>query len=139
VHVEAGQLRRFAGDYNYYVEKTGWGTSTSLNNLPKPTETKGEAGVSAKELRRIEAEERQVRSRAKKQQETVVREIEKRISTLETRQSEIHLALQEPETYSKGALAAELNRELKELKESLDQLHQEWETEAMRLEGLSLK
>jgi len=37
VHVEAGRLRRFAGDYNYYVEKTGWGTASSfIQNLSVP-------------------------------------------------------------------------------------------------------
>jgi ATP-binding cassette subfamily F protein 3 len=31
VHVEGGRLRHFAGDYDYYVDKTGWGTSTSFS------------------------------------------------------------------------------------------------------------
>ncbi len=138
VHVEAGQLRRFAGDYNYYVEKTGWGTSTSFNNPAKLSEKKSEGPtISSKELRRIEAEERQAQSRAKKQQQKVVTELEERIHALETRQSEIHSVLQEPDTYSKGSLAVELNRELKELTESLDNLHRQWEMEAMKLEALA--
>ena len=37
VHVEGGRLRPFAGDYNYYVDKTGWGTSTSFNPAGKPS------------------------------------------------------------------------------------------------------
>jgi ATP-binding cassette subfamily F protein 3 len=137
VHVEAGQLRRFAGDYNYYVEKTGWGTATSFNSLAKPAETKNERpAVGTKEQRRLEAEERQARSRVRKQQQKVVSELEERISALETRQAEIHQVLQEPDTYSKGALAADLNRELKELTATLEELHRAWEAEALKLESL---
>src|SRR5690606_28557546 len=82
VHVEAGQVRRFAGDYSYYVEKTGWGTATSLS-LARPSERTERPSLSTKEQRRIEAEERQNRSRAKKQQQKVVSEIEEQIGELE--------------------------------------------------------
>jgi ATP-binding cassette subfamily F protein 3 len=144
VHVEAGQLRRFAGDYNYYVEKTGFGAASSFGNAATtvvsqakvPARTESPA-LSSKEQRRIEAEERQARSRARKEQQAVVTEIEERIAGVEARQAEIHEALQDPETYGKGELAAELNRELKSLSTELDELHSEWEREATRLEALA--
>ena len=137
VHVEGGQLRRFAGDYNYYVEKTGWGTATSFNSLSPAPARKESAAVSAKELRRIEAEERQAKSRARKQQQEVVAEIEERIADLETRQQEIHATLQDPEIYSQGTLAVELNRELKSIASELEELHSQWEQEATKLEAIS--
>src|SRR6185295_15829308 len=76
VHVESGQLRRFAGDYNYYVDKTGWGTATSFAPLTRqapavPARTERPA-ISTKEQRRLEAEERQVRCRARSEQKKVV-------------------------------------------------------------------
>ncbi len=138
VHVESGRLRRFAGDYQYYVDKTGWGASTSFNSAQKSAETKEiRPSVSAKEQRRIEAEERQMRARARKQQQEVVTGIEEEISEREGRQAEIHELLQAPDTYSKGSLAADLNRELKEIEKELEDLHREWEEEATKLEMLS--
>lgn len=140
VHVEGRQLRRFAGDYSYYVEKTGWGTVTSFSSVAGPSEPAAKSerpAISGKEQRRALAEERQMRSRARSEQKKVVTEIEEQIAELETRQAEIHTALQDPETYSKGALAAELNRELKEISARLDLLHQEWEEAALKLEALN--
>jgi ATP-binding cassette, subfamily F, member 3 len=137
VHVEGGQLRRFAGDYNYYVEKTGWGTATSFNSVAPAPPRKESPTVSAKELRRIEAEERQVKSRARKQQQEVVTNIEKQIAALEARQQEIHTTLQDPDIYSQGTVAAELNRELKSIAAQLDELHLQWEDEATKLEAIS--
>ncbi len=150
VHVEGGRLRRFAGDYNYYVEKTGWGTSTSFASAakaspskpapkaapPKPSAPQVErSSGSQKEHRRVEAEERQNRSRAKKQQQKVVTDLEGQITSLEARQAEIHQALQEPDAYGEGSRATELNRELKELAARLDEMHRAWEAEALKLES----
>jgi ATP-binding cassette subfamily F protein 3 len=138
VHVENGRLRRFAGDYNYYVEKTGWGTSTSFNTVAKPAQPKTEKpAFPGKEQRRLEADERQNRARLRKQQQQAVTNIEKKIAALEARQAEIHVTLQEPEAYSKAALAADLNRELKEISTRLDELHRAWEAEALKLEALA--
>ena len=138
IHVEAGQLRMFAGDYNYYVDKTGWGTATSFGapNIT-PAQRKQAPVVNSKEQRRIEAEQRQARSRAKTEQQNIVSGIEKRISDREARQEEIHGALQDPETYGNGPVAAELNRELKAISAELEALHQKWETEANKLESFA--
>jgi len=66
-----------------------------------------------------------------------VSEIEDRIAALETRQQEIHDALQDPATYANGEFAAELNRELKQISGKLDELHRDWELEATKLESLN--
>jgi ATP-binding cassette subfamily F protein 3 len=137
IHVEGGQLRRFAGDYNYYVEKTGWGTATSFNSLAPNAPRKETPTLNSKEQRRLEAEQRQARSRARKEQQKIVTDIEQQISGLEARQEEIHQTLQEPETYSNPNLAAELNRELKSISTDLDTLHTRWEQEATKLEQLA--
>ncbi len=136
VHVEAGNLRRFAGDYSYYVDKTGWGTVTSLS-APAPPAPRETGGISAKEQRRLEAEERQARSRARKQQQQLVSEIENRIAECESRQSEIHAILQDAAIYAQGTVAAELNRELKTIETELEELHRRWEQEATKLEEVS--
>ena len=145
VHVEAGRIRRFAGDYNYYVEKTGFGAATSFNTAvpgynppPAPVQVRKEpTPPKTKEHKRIEAEERQARARARNDQKNVVSGIERRISDLESRQEEIHAILQHPDTYANQALAAELNRELKTIATDLDTLHGQWEEEATKLEALA--
>ncbi|HEX7860454.1 MAG TPA: ABC-F family ATP-binding cassette domain-containing protein [Verrucomicrobiae bacterium] len=137
VHVEGGQVRRFAGDYNYYVEKTGWGTATSFTAVAPTPPRKVAPTINSKEQRRIEAEQRQARSRARKDQQNTVTRIEKEIATLESRQQEIHDSLQSAETYANTALFAELNRELKSIDTKLDRLHQQWEAESLKLEQLA--
>jgi ATP-binding cassette, subfamily F, member 3 len=133
VHVEGGQLRRFAGDYDYYVEKTGWGAASSFVT---PVSSVPAKQSNNKEQRRLEAEERQARSRLRKQQQEIVSEIEERITELEQRQVEITEELQNPAIYAKGDAAAQLNRELKTITTELDELHRQWEEQAHKLESL---
>jgi ATP-binding cassette subfamily F protein 3 len=109
VHVENGEIRRFAGDYGYYVEKTKQtAPGQSLNR--RAVEAPIEKRINPKESRRIEAEERRERSNQRKSQQTLVDSLEKRIATLESRREEIHEDLARPETYQNGAATAELNR-----------------------------
>jgi ATP-binding cassette subfamily F protein 3 len=138
VHVESGQLRRFAGDYNYYVEKTGWGAASSFKDA-QPSNRMPEAprpATKTKEQKRVEAEQRQLRSRERQAQRGVVNKIEEQITELEARQQEIHASLLDPAIYTKTEAAAELNRELKEIAGNLDRLHGEWERQATKLELL---
>jgi ATP-binding cassette, subfamily F, member 3 len=137
VHVERGQLRRFAGDYSYYVEKTGWGTATSFAQNAPGFVPASKPAASSKEQRRIEAEERQARSRLRKEQQQIVSRIEKQIADLEARQQEITAALQDPATYTRGDAAAQFNRDFKHIGTELNELHQQWEAEALKLEELA--
>jgi ATP-binding cassette subfamily F protein 3 len=139
VHVESGQLRRFAGDYTYYVEKTGWGAASSFKDAA-PRKMEKEAprpSGRTKEQKRQEAEERQARSRERQAQKKIVSGIEEQIASLESRQEEIHKLLLDSDVYSKPAAALELNRELKELSKNLENLHADWEHQATRLEDLT--
>src|SRR5688572_21905534 len=58
VHVENGCLRCFAGDYQYYVDKTGWGAATSFAIDLKEHEQKERPATASKEQKRAEAEQR---------------------------------------------------------------------------------
>jgi len=136
VHVEAGQLRKFAGDYQYYVDKTGWGAVSSFTT-PGPAAVKAERSApKTKEQRRQEADQRQARSRLRKEQHHLVNTIEEQVSDKESRQAAILKELQDPAIYANGEQAAELNRELKSLAAELEALHQRWEAEAVKLEAL---
>lgn len=133
VRVENGELRQFPGPYQYYVDKTGGEAGgpatpsvTTEAVVAKPS------GISRKEQRRLEAQERQSKSKGKNAQKRLVAELESEIAKLEVRQTELVGLLQEPETYENGS-ASELNRELVALDDKLEKLNFKWEAEAEKM------
>jgi ATP-binding cassette, subfamily F, member 3 len=150
VHVNAGQLTHYSGDYQYYLDKTkatsaraaltstgsdfGGASSTSSNNssgrhgTPPP-----DSGWNRKEQKRLEAEQRQARSRERKAQQQLVHKLEKEIQTLEARQAELTAELEKPETYEKAGRAQQINRELADVQHRLATLTPEWEAAAGKL------
>ena len=91
---------------------------------------------SRKDQKRLEAEQRQARSRVRKAQQEIVQQLETEIHTLEARQQELIAELERPETYEKPGAALAVNRELLDLQARLAQLNPEWEAEATRLAGM---
>lgn len=142
VHVNAGRLTWFAGDYDYYLQKSKVDSAraglvaSGLSNF-QPTQTRESmaevseepAAPNQKERKRQAAEARQIRSAQKKK----VAEIERRIAELETRQAELTSELEKPETYTKPGRAVEVNTQLRQAIEETTQLTASWETEAARL------
>jgi len=86
-----------------------------------------------KDQKRREAEQRQTRSRAAKEQQQVVHRLEKQIQALEVKQTDLTAQLEKPETYEKSGRAMQINRELSEVTTELDRLIPEWESAAMKL------
>jgi ATP-binding cassette subfamily F protein 3 len=84
----------------------------------------------------MEAEERQMRSRARKEQKLKVTTLENEIHELEQRQLELTEALENPETYADTAQALRVNRELSVVVDQLQELTAQWEKEAFRLSEL---
>jgi len=130
LHIHAGTLTPYAGDYQYYLDKSKAEseraalTSTGASSEePKPA---AKPKNNSKEQKRLEAEERQTRSREKKEHQEKVAKLEADILRLEERQKELTALLEDPVTYQSGNFA-ELNRELLGLTDSLAQLNREWE------------
>jgi ATP-binding cassette subfamily F protein 3 len=153
VHVNAGQLTHYPGDYQYYLDKTkatsaraaltssgsnsGGANSTSPKNLSAPRgNPPPDSGLNRKEQKRLEAEQRQARSRERKAQQQQVHQLEKEIQTLEARQVELTAELEKPETYEKAGRAQQVNRELADTQHRLEALTPEWETAASRLAAM---
>ena len=138
LHISAGQLTPYAGDYQYYLEKSKATSAraaltageqltnaqpaapdsspvpASPEKIPTPRKTK--------EQKRAEAEARQAKSRLKKEHESKVAELEKRIFALETRLAEITAELEKPETYQANGAAITLSRESATVSATLEQL-----------------
>jgi ATP-binding cassette subfamily F protein 3 len=151
VHVNAGRLTLYPGGYQYYLDKTRAESARAgltaggtefyrahphlARGLAAPAGD-GRGGPNRKEQKRLEAEQRQVRSRERKAQQEKVDSLEKEIHELETKHVELVNELERPETYEKAGRAVELNRELTGIQDRLAELTPAWETEATRLAEL---
>ena len=143
VHVNAGKLTHYAGDYQYYLDKTkatsaraaltsgGNGTNGSANKpaAPRPT-------IDRKEQKRLEAQQRQARSGERKAAQQKVHHLEKEIQTLEAHQKELTEELEKPDTYEKPGRAGQLNRELSDIQHRLEVLTPQWEAAAGQLTAM---
>jgi len=143
IHVQAGRLTPYAGDYAYYLDKsraTGAraGTIASLGNYqPKEEPVEPQApGVGLKEIRaqrRAEAEARQAANRERREKEKRVAALEAEIVVLEARQRELTEQLENPGTYENPSLAMEINRQLEGVGEALEKANSEWSSAAESL------
>jgi ATP-binding cassette subfamily F protein 3 len=139
LHISAGQLTPYAGDYDYYLDKSGAGsakqglvageklTDSRPAEAPVAAPRKEGSGAKTKEQKRKEAEERQAVSAARKKAREHLEKIERDIAGLEKRHQEIVALLEAPETYAAGGDPTKLNRELIENAERTLRLTEEWE------------
>ena len=136
IHVQAGKLTPYAGDYAYYLDKTRAsgaraGTIASLgNHQPEaPPVERAASGPGMKEIRaqrRAESEARQAANRERREREKRIAALEEEIAALEARQSELTAQLENPETYDDPALAMEVNRQLAGVADALEKANAEW-------------
>jgi ATP-binding cassette subfamily F protein 3 len=132
LHVQGGRLTPYAGDYDYYLQKSEAKseraalTSALGDARPQPATTQKNMEratakrINPKELRRLRSD---------------VGKLEKVVTELETRQAEIMSALEEPETYIEVGKALKLNRELNAIGNQIHQATTAWEAAAAKLES----
>lgn len=146
LQIDTGRLTWYAGDYDYFLEKSGIDSArAALTAGQPPIDPEAGAGDAAaaerspsapparksKEQKRLEAEERQRKALERKSLEEKLSQIETRIATLEARQAEIVAQLDDPRLYQRDPNAAvALNRELTELTDELATATAAWETMA---------
>jgi len=151
LHISAGKLTPYAGDYQYYLDKSratseraaltaGEKLSDARPGSPPP-KAAAEASSNtptprkSKEQKRAEAEERQARARIRKEHDARVSSLEMRIATLESRQKQLTAELEDPSTYERGGGAMELNRQLMAIADDLARVTAEWEALAAHAPG----
>ncbi|HEX8280060.1 MAG TPA: ATP-binding cassette domain-containing protein, partial [Chthoniobacterales bacterium] len=150
LHISAGQLTPYAGDYDYYLEKsratsarealTSDGSASARPGLSdaRPLSADGQKHVppnggatlglrEMRQQRRAEAEQRKAEAKTKRDHEKRVREIEMHILSLEGRQRELTAELEKPESYEAGGSAMALNRELSSVTAEIERATKEWE------------
>ena len=126
VHVNAGRITIYPGDYQYYLDKTAVRTPVVVKTPARPA-------TKPVNQKRLEAEQRQALSRQRRDQQKHVSDLEKQIHDLERRQTELAAELEKPETYEKNSQVMQLNRELTHVTDDLHRLTAEWESAASKL------
>jgi ATP-binding cassette subfamily F protein 3 len=139
VHVNAGQLTIYPDGYQYYLDKTNAESARAALTAgagpsgPKSSLAAARPSLERKEQKRLEAEERQARSRGRKAQQQIVHQLEKQIQELEERQRQLTSELEKQETYETPGRAQQINRELVDVQDDLARLTPQWEEEATKL------
>ena len=142
VHVQDGRLRPYPGGYQYYLDKTAAARRTpeSERQGASPKESPGPGAGRPSEDRKVqrrqEAEQRQARSRALREQKQLVHRLEKEIAAREARQAELTAELEKRATYDQAGRPLALNREVQAVLAELTQLTGEWECAALKLADL---
>ena len=135
LHVHSGRLTPYAGNYEYYLEK-----SKATNERAALTAgfTDGRPVQNTKAVEKVSKPVEVKPSQADiKKAKNEVTKLEQQVTELEAKQAKLMALLSDPATYSQGAKVAELNAELKATNEALASTTQLWEQAATRLATLS--
>ncbi len=141
IRIESGRITNFAGDYDYYLWKSGAASAQAglveglRDARPESKARPGERAkpLSAKEKRRRRARERDERKAERIKIEDAVRKLEKEIFRLEEKQEEINAMLSDPQSYGDSEKAKELNEKASSLARQLKERNYEWEIETEKL------
>ena len=148
LHISAGRLTPYAGDYDYYLDKSRATSARSAltageklsNDQPVAQTARPAVPTSAdaaaaplgmreqKQQRRAEAEQRKAAAKLQREHQQKLDALEMQIATLEGKQRDLTAELERPETYAPGGSAIQLNRELGAVTDDLARLTAEWET-----------
>lgn len=146
LHIHSGKLTPYAGDYEYYLEKSKAtseraGLVAALQNhqpaapAPKAVEAPKMGLKEIREQRRLEAELQKAANKAKREQQKRLEELEEEVVRLEARQKYLTEQLDDPSLYQNASKALILNRELAGVTESLEKTSAEWGRLAESLEA----
>ncbi len=136
LHIGSGRLTAYPGDYQYYIDKSKAASdrtaltagSSSSNGQPRTDNAARTPGGPRKHKgqKRAEAEARNAISKAKRDRDERLHELEMKIATLEAQQRELVAALEDPAIYEVGGKAVSINRELSNVTADLASLTREW-------------
>ena len=134
LHVHSGRLTPYAGNYDYYLEKSKAGderaalTAGFTDARPVQAARPGAGAPSSRPEPKPKATPNQIRKFREQ-----VGQLEKRVVELEAKQAEITAALEAPETYADKGKFHHLNRELSTIVDQITAATTEWEQAATKL------
>jgi ATP-binding cassette subfamily F protein 3 len=140
LHVHSGKLTQYAGNYDYYLEKSKASDARAaltagLSDARPVQVVNGDRGTAGKTQRSgvATALARKPSANEIRKFREHVGQLEKRVVELETKQSEITAALEAPETYADKGKFHHLNRELSTIVDQINTATTEWEEAATKL------
>ncbi len=131
LEVQPGRIKTWLGNVSYYLERKAE-ADESQNAVNKADSLKN--GMSRKEQRRIEAEERNALSKKLNPLKKRLGEIESEIELKELRKSDIESTMAKPSFYDEPDKVKELSLEYEAIKNELAVLLNKWEEIAGRIE-----
>ncbi|MFZ4115813.1 MAG: ABC-F family ATP-binding cassette domain-containing protein [Chthoniobacterales bacterium] len=142
LHINAGKVTPYAGDYDYYLEKSGAtsekaalvspGNAQPLSNHQPQSQasmTPSAPKMGLKEikaLRKAEAETRKSANKMRRDLEKEIAALEAEIVLLESEKKRLEVALEDPSSYENG-ITFRLNRELSTILEKLERITCRWD------------
>jgi ATP-binding cassette subfamily F protein 3 len=142
LHINAGHVTPYAGDYDYYLEKSGAtsekaalvapGKTAALSNYqpqnhantPPATPKMGLKEIKA--LRKVEAEKRKAANKIRRELEKEIATLEISITDLEVEKKRLEASLEDSTSYENGT-TFQLNRELSAILSTLERTTCHWE------------
>jgi len=139
LHVHAGRLTPYAGDYDYYLEKSRATNERAALTAPfgdaRPVQ-KSTAAPAPPRTPSVNKEDQRERKAKIRQLRVEVGKLEEAVSKLEAQQNELTAALEAPETYTQPGKPQHLNRELSFVVDQLHNANAEWEKAVAHLAEL---
>ena len=138
LHVHSGRLTPYAGNYDYYLEKSCAGDARAALTAGFTDARPPQAAAARPRPESAKAPPRPPRSspnEIRKFREDVG-QLERKVTELEARQAEITGALEAPETYADKGKFHHLNRELSTLVDQIAAATAAWESAATKLAEL---
>lgn len=137
LHVHAGRLTPYAGDYDYYLEKSKATDARSAITAgfsdARPGQVSKSAARKVKSAGSGSSKALKVSRHEIKKLRQEVSRLEEVVSKLEAKQNEITDALESPQTYTDPGKAHHLNRELSAIVDEIAQATAEWEAAGEKL------
>ena len=126
-----GAIRDYAGNYSYFIEKRAERTAGMDQ---KPEKTAEEKKASLKDQRRLEAEERNRRSKIRSALKKELAALEEKIAGMEARKADCEKLLCNPQTHKTPLKIKELQMEFKIIENELTSSYALWTDISCKLE-----
>ncbi|MBN8711452.1 MAG: ABC transporter ATP-binding protein [Verrucomicrobia bacterium 61-8] len=151
LHVHAGRLTPYAGNYEYYLEKSQavgerealvaklhnhqptFEKAVEASAAPVSAPTPGLGLKEIREQRRAESEANKAAAKARRQQEALIAKLEAEVVALEKQQKELTAQLEDPALYDQPSKALEINRKLAGITDALEAANEAWMAAAEQL------
>ncbi len=137
LHVHSGRLTPYAGDYDYYLEKSKatdarFALTAGFTDARPVQQKAAPASAPAAKAPAAPAGKKSTPNEIRKFREHVG-QLEKKVSELEAKQNEITAALEDPASYADKGKFHHLNRELSVTVDEITAATTAWETAATKL------